>query len=73
MVVHSLLGILYFLITSVTLSLPKNSAVSFYVQATRLATPPCDIYTVDRSIPARLNQDVNKKSKAFLHEVCALV
>ena len=70
MVVHSLLGILYFLIT---LSLPNNSAVSFYVQATRLATPPCDIYTVDRSIPARLNQDVNKKSKAFLHEVCALV
>ena len=45
MVVHSLLGLLQSLIASVTLSLPDNSAVSFNVQARRLATPhiPYDI------------------------------
>ena len=44
LVVHSLLGLLQSLITSVTLSLPDISAVSFNAQARRLATPLYDIY-----------------------------
>ena len=39
LVAHSLLGLLQSLITSVTLSLPYNSAVSFNAQARRLAHP----------------------------------
>ena len=47
------------------LSLPDNSAVSFNVQARRLATPPYDIQSI-----YLLNQDVQQ---AFSRGVCALL